>query len=50
VRKKVKIGFFGNKWRNRSPARGPGIAPSVKKIFPSLNTSKEDVISLLRAH
>jgi hypothetical protein len=35
--KKVKMGYFGNKWRNWSPPRGPGIAPRVSKIFPILN-------------
>jgi hypothetical protein len=50
VRKNVKIGFIGNKWRNRRPPRGPGMAPSVSKIFLSLIISKEDVNSLLRAH
>jgi hypothetical protein len=44
------MGYFGNNWRNWSPPRGPGIAPGVSKIFPSLNISKADVISLLRAH
>jgi hypothetical protein len=41
---------FGNKWRNWSTPRGPGIAPIVSHIFLSLNFAKEDVISLLRAH
>jgi hypothetical protein len=50
VRKKAKMGYFGNKWRNWSPSKGPGIAPSVSKILPSLNILKADVISLLRAH
>jgi hypothetical protein len=29
-----------NKWRNWDPTRGPGIAPSVSKIFKILNLSK----------
>jgi hypothetical protein len=43
VRKKVKMGYFGNKWRNWSPPRGPAIASVVSKIFLSLNILKEDV-------
>jgi hypothetical protein len=50
VEKKVKMGYFGNKFRNWGPPRGPGIAPSLSIIFPILNISKADVMSLLKAH
>jgi hypothetical protein len=46
----VKMGYFGNKWRNWSSPRGHGIVPSVSSIFPVLNLGKSAVISVLGAH
>jgi hypothetical protein len=46
----VKMGFFGNNWRNGGPPRGPGITPSVPIIFLILNLAKSAVISVLGAH
>jgi hypothetical protein len=44
---KMGMWYFGNKWRNWCPPRGPGIAPSVSKIFPILNLEKSVFIPVL---
>jgi hypothetical protein len=48
--KNLKMGDFGNNWRNWGPPRGPGITPSISIIFTILNLSKSVFISVLRAH
>jgi hypothetical protein len=50
VKKKGKMGYFGNKWRNWGPPRGPEITPNVSITFPILFPEKTYFISLLRAH
>jgi hypothetical protein len=50
VGKKVKMGYFGNNWRNWGPPRGRGITPSVSIIFPILNLAKSAIISVLGVH
>jgi hypothetical protein len=49
VGKIVKMGYFGNKWRNWSSPRGPGIVASVSNIFQILNLAKSVFISVLGA-
>jgi hypothetical protein len=50
VRSKVKMGYFGNKWRYWGPPRGPDIAPNASKIFLILNLAKQVFIFVLGAH
>jgi hypothetical protein len=50
VGKKVKMGYFGNNWKNWGPPRGPEITPNISNISPILFPAKTDFISLLRAH
>jgi hypothetical protein len=44
------MGYFGIKWKNWGPPRGPEITPNASIIFPILFLEKIDFISLLRAH
>jgi hypothetical protein len=50
VGKKVKMGYFGNNWRNWGPPRGPEITLNASITFSILFLGKIYFISLLRAH
>jgi hypothetical protein len=47
VKKKGKLGYFGNNWSNWGPPRGPEINPDVSIIFPILFLAKTDFVSVL---